>query len=443
MSSLGFKPLILAGTLALSSWASAECGYQIITLDSLGSQFAGATAISSGFVVGTVQNGSQLSAVAWDLNTYAATVLGADASAESISRLPDGANVYVAGTLYGAETSQAVYWTWNGSSWSAGNPLGGIFASGVDGNVVVGQGGLFDAMKWLVGPTVTQQQLTTSGFGAAYDVAGGVAVGYDGTAAVTWSQSNVQSFLPSPPGLTYFQSVANATNGVAHGGSGDAVEDGFRHATLWPNNTTAIDLNPPGTFTSSIEGMNALEQVGYTMDTNYVSRATLWKGTAASATQLPQDPSWVDSRATGIDAFGNIVGVAGTATGSSAILWKKVEGTPQFGSFKWPLSACTTYPRGVILPVRLSLTNCEGSNAAGEDVVLTLKYASGPNNGQSVPAWRYTAPWHMGNHFYYASNLQEYIYLMPTLGLQRGSYTLTASLAEDGSVSKSIVITIN
>ncbi len=85
------------------------------------------------------------------------------------------------------------------------------------------------------------------------------------------------------------------------------------NAVLWNGTADSMtDLNPTGYAYSEAFGAGGGLQVGYGAATNENEHACVWSGTAASFTDLHQflPAGYVSSKATSIDAAGNIFGIA-------------------------------------------------------------------------------------------------------------------------------------
>jgi len=111
---------------------------------------------------------------------------------------------------------------------------------------------------------------------------------------------------------------------------------GSRHALLWTGSAqSVVNLHPSGFYETVALAVAAGRQVGWgvTIESQFAAahntengspRALLWNGTANSVVDLhvflPAGFTW--SRANGIDAAGNIIGIAGDALRTNhAILW--------------------------------------------------------------------------------------------------------------------------
>jgi hypothetical protein len=91
---------------------------------------------------------------------------------------------------------------------------------------------------------------------------------------------------------------------------------------------SVVDLNPSGFTVSEAVGVSGGQQVGegYGPATGDQTHALLWTGSAASVVDLHTflPPGFTASQALGIDADGNIVGVASGPAGAHAFLWQPV-----------------------------------------------------------------------------------------------------------------------
>jgi len=189
-----------------------------------------------------------------------------------------------------------------------------------------------------------------------------------GSHALLWHNSAASAVDLHPHGFT--NSEADGTSGEEQVGSGKVVGGGgVSHALMWRGSATnVIDLNPRGFYTSEAHGLSSGQQVGYgsgpatggddhallwrgsassvvdlhprkflgsiayaTNGEEQVGEgdghALLWRGSAASVVNLQTflPPGFTESVAFGIDAAGDIVGVASTGHlgPSHAILWKR------------------------------------------------------------------------------------------------------------------------
>jgi hypothetical protein len=188
------------------------------------------------------------------------------------------------------------------------------------------------AMMWS-GSAASFVDLNPTGYGYTYALAANASnqVGYGltpqlGLHALVWAGS--ASALDIHPSSGFLDSRATAISGSQVGGYGTDAVTGYNHAIFWTTLATALDLNPAGFKDSQITAMSALGEVGFgrlSTDVNGLTHALLWTGSAATFTDLNQYlPSNYDSaEADGIDANGNVVGVAhDTNTGFlHAVVW--------------------------------------------------------------------------------------------------------------------------
>jgi hypothetical protein len=100
---------------------------------------------------------------------------------------------------------------------------------------------------------------------------------------------------------------------------------GVPHALLWTGSAASlVDLHPRGFEFSEARGVSGGQQVGFGLDGGF--HALLWTGSAASAVDLNAflPPGFTEAEANGIDAEGNIVGLAFGPAGFHAFLWTVV-----------------------------------------------------------------------------------------------------------------------
>jgi hypothetical protein len=95
--------------------------------------------------------------------------------------------------------------------------------------------------------------------------------------AVTWNvQAHTFTDL-NPAGST--MSECKDARGSRFGGS--YVLTSVRHAALWNSGPAAIDLNPSATLDAFVEGIDEVQEVGYTFSSGS-QRAAMWSGSASS-----------------------------------------------------------------------------------------------------------------------------------------------------------------
>jgi probable HAF family extracellular repeat protein len=277
-------------------------------------------------------------------------------------------------------------------------------------------------------------------------ISGDVKVGrVDGCAAV-WDSANNMSMLAmtnaSPNVFTFAE--ACATNGTAHGGFID-TDQGARMAAVWQGGALTT-LHQPAWLISVVKGMNATTQVGYatTFDgLNYNDHAYVWTGTPAG-TDLHQflPAGYVSSNAYAIDAQGNIVGTANTASGEvHAFVWKQPSFT--FSPFCAPINDPATPPtvvrKGAVLPLALKVFNSSGVPVNNVKVVLTLTQLG--EGGGPINTDVFDTVFDIGPYFRFVGfGINRYMYLMSTKDLLRNKqYELTATV-EGTNDSHSVVI---
>jgi hypothetical protein len=181
---------------------------------------------------------------------------------------------------------------------------------------------------------------------SAKSVAGGSQVGWGRTTggdvhALLW-QGTAESFVDLHPAGFDFSEATGISGGSQVGFGGGSATGDDTHALLWQGTAASVvDLHPAWSSRSEATGVSGSIQVGAVFDgfntigcgplicTGHThSHAYLWQGTADSAIDLHPfleglGPEFYESFATGIDANGNIVGYAKTASGESyAVLWR-------------------------------------------------------------------------------------------------------------------------
>lgn len=165
----------------------------------------------------------------------------------------------------------------------------------------------------------------------AYGVSGGQQVGWGSSVtanyphALLWNGSAASVVDLNPNGFT--QSYGYGISGGEQVGQADC------HAVLWKGSAASVvDLHPKSGFDcSEARGTNGAQQVGVGVAGGH-NHALVWSGSASSVVDLNAflPSGFTDSYAYGIDADGNIVGLACTASPnpclppghSHAFLWK-------------------------------------------------------------------------------------------------------------------------
>ena len=168
-------------------------------------------------------------------------------------------------------------------------------------------------------------------------VGGGILAADGNSHAMLWSGSAASARDLHPDGFT--NSVANGIGAGQQVGRGSsAAAEGTDHALLWTGDpSNVVDLHPDGYTGSVANATNGQQQVGAAMVDGH-SHALLWAGSADTARDLNQflPPDFTGAAASGIDAGGNIVGVAVDATGvTHGILWSntaQIHGDPVLAS---------------------------------------------------------------------------------------------------------------
>jgi hypothetical protein len=141
--------------------------------------------------------------------------------------------------------------------------------------------------------------------------------------ALMWNGSAQSVTILQPSG--FYRSEAKAVWGDYQAGYVTDMSMGT-HAVIWHGTAASmIDLHPSGYVASCIDDACGVYQVGVGWTANSF-HALLWQGSSSSFVDLQTflPPEYVRSRAYGVDALGNVVGVA-YLSGSNygqAVLWQ-------------------------------------------------------------------------------------------------------------------------
>ncbi|MGI4788801.1 MAG: hypothetical protein ACRYFS_08120 [Janthinobacterium lividum] len=269
---------------------------------------------------------------------------------------------------FGVDTTHAVLWSGSAASAVDLNPaqLLGAFddysqASGIGGGQQVGYGYgsltqyQYQALLWTgtAASAINLQPTNLYGFldsrGAATNGIHQVGSGeftdgsFQTVHALAWSGTASSALDLNPSQSNFSGATAISGNNVA--GYASFAPDGNNyepHAVLWnlaPSAAgpfTFLDLNPAGYEDSFAAGVVGTTVVG-AGDINGHSHALLWDGSAANYVDLNQflPAGFTDAMAQGIDANGDIVGVAYTAGMYGiprAFLWTPVAAVPEASS---------------------------------------------------------------------------------------------------------------
>jgi hypothetical protein len=149
--------------------------------------------------------------------------------------------------------------------------------------------------------------------------------------AALWTGS-AASFVDLHPSGYLFSELNSVDNGQQVGKAIAPI--GVAHAGLWHGTAnTFVDLNPATDWGSVAEGTNGTAQVGWAASFTGPAHAVRWFGSAASMLDihgfLPASyhGTGEQSRAMGIDEFGNIVGWAldlDDGGRAKAVLWRPI-----------------------------------------------------------------------------------------------------------------------
>jgi len=125
------------------------------------------------------------------------------------------------------------------------------------------------------------------------------------TSAFLWS-GTAESVVKLGDGFAF-------ANAIRDGQQVGATGDNVQHALLWTGSAqSVVDLHPSGFSETVARGVAAGRQVGWGTSADGSTHALLWKSTANSVVDLHVflPATFVNSKATGIDASGNIIGTA-------------------------------------------------------------------------------------------------------------------------------------
>lgn len=167
-------------------------------------------------------------------------------------------------------------------------------------------------------------------YSAAEGVSGDSQVGYGESAgrvhALLWNGTAESCIDLHPTGFR--SSVAKGVSGITQVGHGVILRSIQPHALSWNGTAESyVDLHPAGFLSSFALGVSGNRQVGYGKETTTSQdHALAWSGTAASYVDLHQyltslSPAFISSKAYGIDANGDVVGVASDGSANFAVKW--------------------------------------------------------------------------------------------------------------------------
>ena len=205
--------------------------------------------------------------------------------------------------------------------------------------------------------------------GAAYAINNnGEAVGYssggNGQRAVYWTRDGAVQALPGP-------ADSRASDINLRGDVVGVLEGASPRGALWPGKESLVTLAPPSGFTGSeATGINERGHVvgfaiGSARDPDR-SRAVLWRAAGSDPVDLGTLPGGNFSRAHGISARGEVVGVSASAGGERAFIWTEAAGMVDLNSL-------------VSLP-GLTLVNAVSINRNG--VILAIAQAAHDEAGE-------------------------------------------------------------
>lgn len=231
------------------------------------------------------------------------------------------------------DSERAALWSGTAASFVNLHPTSGTISSrvtGVSTTQQVGWGTVsadltrYQALLW-GGTAESVIDLTPAGVASAqaFGIDGGEQVGVGSNQALLWKGSADNYVNLHPSGFS--RSAALAISGAYQVGHAIGA-DGKQHAMLWNGTAeSAIDLHPGSGYENTVAlAVAGGLQAGVGYDTVAIHRALVWSGTGESVIDLhkllPTNYHW--SRATGVDADGNVVGLAADGTGRThAVLW--------------------------------------------------------------------------------------------------------------------------
>ena len=336
-------------------------GYSTVDLQPMPNNWVSSEAvhINGGRLGGLVTDltGTITHAAIWNLSVTGFIDMQPASAPFSGSRINDINGAQSVGSATGSGSHEhAVLWTSaNPSSMTDLNPAGYIssYAEATTGVKQIGYGyptatpDTPHALMWS-GSAASFFDLNPTGFLFSYALGGDAnhQVGYGQNAqsnlhALAWSGS-ANSFVDiHPTSNLFYDSRAVSVSGNEAGGYGTSLEI-YQHAILWTalNGASAIDINPDAFSSSQITGMNGSSEVGFGTLLNDISgntHALLWNSTGTGYLDLNAylPSNYISAKANGIDAAGNIVGVArDSITGNlHAVEWVASLLVPEPSSF--------------------------------------------------------------------------------------------------------------
>lgn len=315
------------------------------------------------------------------------------------------------------------------------------------------------ALIWNGGPMI---DLNPAGAWSSigYGIAAGTQVGStkatrtSDSLAALWKGSAASYQNIHPAGFS--RSEARATDGNQSVGYGAPLAGGL-DALLWQGSpAVATDLNPAGADGSTAMAVGGGMQAGWVI-VGGVQKAALWKGSAASYTDLQQylPAGYTQSTATAIDSQGRIYGYAltigatpnGNFTTTHAVVWVPDAVAPSvtLGNFAQPINDPATHESvfkyGRTVPVKIQLLDSNKKPVSG--AVITISVTKLGTVETAVNESSITTPADSGSTFRYDVTSGQYIYNLGTGGLQSGCrYRITATV-NGTSLTHSVTVGIH
>ena len=261
---------------------------------------------------------------------------------------------------------------WSGTASSAVG-LNGSICLGTSGSQQIGYGegfgnGYRHALLWS-GTTASVVDLTPIGFfwSEGFGISGTQQVGYGyartggfNPRALLWSGTASNAVDLTPTGFTW--AVAQGISGSQQVGVGNPGA-GNAHALLWSGTaSSAVDLHPSGFISSEGSGVFGSQQVGFGVLTGNIFHALLWSGTASSV---------VDLNPTG---FTGSYGFAISGSNQVGVGWAPVTGN-NVHAMLWSGTASSAVDLHSFLSSDYSESYAEGIDANGN--IVGLAYYGG------------------------------------------------------------------
>ena len=368
-----WRQLLVVAACGPCAIASGSTRYNVVVLRT----DADVHGIAMGQVVGQVQEGVNAThAFLWNGPSMGGTDLNPTGYDSSAVLATSGDQQVGVGRPSGVNSDHALLW--NGSSTGVVdlNPVGsslGSSAYGVWNNFQVGLvGAAVEGSVPVVwhGNAKSMMTLPHSGYlnSGALGISNGQIIG-DGFLGSTshpllWLSSTAAPLDLAPTSGNYVWAGAVGIGGEQQVGHAEVagipmgfppVSNDTTHAVLWTGSAASmVDLHPttlPGAVNSWATATNGEQQVGYITgqqpDVGFTEQAVVWDGSAASVQLLPLPSGYVASIPSGIDAQGDIAGVAikpgpGAGHEIDAVEWLPV---PEPQSILLPLAAAFMLPR--------------------------------------------------------------------------------------------------